>query len=222
MFIKMTKCFNTSKLTKTYPVNKPACAICLNSSKNLVNYPCNICKPGAWLICKDCLKECKNRDNRCPVCRTKVIEIIISDTEVELENTEKKKLKCCLSTPNDLTYCQIFHFIFNCISYTIGCIIIGMIIPTTICYNNCKKQTISCTIFGSLCGIMFFIMILIFFRSKKQIHEGIRCIIGFVSSIIFVFTISINGDFSVAPEGFLWLIITLPICFCLSQKSVEI
>ena len=217
MLNKIKECFNNNNnKTKTHPVDKSNCAICLSDNKKLKTYPCDICKPGSWFICQDCIKKCKDIDDKCPVCRTKVIEIIIESPKIDLP--KKKKNGLC----QDFTYCQIFHFIFTSISYIIGCILIGMIIPTSICYGNCNKQTTICTIFGLLCGIVFTIMIGFFFRSKEEIDEKARFIIAIIGSIIFVLTISINGEFSIITESLLWMIIVCPLCTCFSQKSVVI
>ena len=230
MFKNYLKCFNNNnKLSKTHPVDKPICSICLSNSKNLGNYPCDTCTTDAWLICKKCLAECKKRDNRCPVCRTKVIEIIIHSApdpiEVHLVET-KRTCKCFPITIRDkdddnVSCCQIFHFTFTCISYILGCILIGMIFPTTICYNNCKKQNTICTISGITCGIIFCLMIGMIFRPKSEVNEGVRCLISLIGSLVLVFTISLTGEINVNTESFFWIILVLPTCCCLGQRSIE-
>ena len=231
MMKNVISCFN-KKLSKkkTHPVDKPICSICLSNSKNLVNYPCDTCTTDAWLICKKCLAECKKRDNRCPVCRTKVIEIVIHSepdpVEVYIPET-KKGCKCFPIIINEdiddhVSCCQMFHFTFICISYILGCILIGMIIPTSICYSNCRQYNTICTFSGIICGIMFCLMIGICFRSKNEVNEGFRCLISLIGSLIFVFTISITGEVNINTESFLWLILVLPVCCCVGQNSIII
>ena len=234
MMKKYISCFNKKNLSKkkTHPVDKQVCSICLSNSKNLVNYPCDTCTTDAWLICKKCLAECKKRDNRCPVCRTKVIEIVIHSEPDPVEVYIPKTKKGCKCFPiiiydkdNDCDHkvscCQMFHFTFTCVSYILGCILIGMIVPTTICYNNCGKQNTICTISGLTCGIIFCLMIGIFFRPKNEVNEGVRCIVSLIGSLMFVFTISITGDVNINTQSFLWLVLVLPACCCLGQRSIE-
>jgi hypothetical protein len=227
----LISCFNKEiSKTKTHPINKQICSICLSNNKNLTNYPCNTCVTDSWLICNECLHKCRKIDKRCPVCRTNVIEIVIQPElsdfpEVYLNDDVIVKKKCCVIdnfvqnyNDSNISYCELFHFIFHCLSYLIVGILIGMIIPTVICYNNCGQQNTICTIFGFICGIIFCIMIGNFFRSKKEFSDCIRCGISILGAFIFVFTISIRGEFKLDTYSFFWLIIVLPACCFVSQK----
>lgn len=202
--------------TKIEPSNKKICAICLSDDLKLVNYPCDTCKNNSWHICKDCLNQCKKRENKCPVCRTEVIEIVIhyqpEELVIHIDSDENQKCR-----PGEI--CHIIHFGFNILSYFLGCILIGMIVPTSICYGNSSQDNILCPIFGLLCGIVFCIMVAICFKSKDDINEPVRCLIGFIGAILFVFTISIKGNFYLNYDSFLWLILILPICCFASLRS---
>jgi len=80
--------------TKIEPLDKKICAICLSNDLKLLNYPCDICKNNSWYICKNCLNQCKKRENKCPVCRTEVIEIVIhSQPEEIVINLETNQMK---------------------------------------------------------------------------------------------------------------------------------
>lgn len=90
-----------------------------------------------------------------------------------------------------------------------------MIVPTSICYGNSSQDNILCPIFGLLSGIIFCIMVCICFKSKEDISEPIRCLIGIIGAILFVFT----GDFHLNYDSFLWLILILPICCFARMRS---
>ena len=217
MIDKFCCCHNKFSLTKIKPSPEKKCGICLSDDVKLVNYPCDSCKEDCWFICKPCLDECKRRSKLCPVCRTQRIEIIIDSEDNEIPDSEKKnKLKC------DTIIClQRVHLVLGCVSWTLGTILIGTIFPTMICISNCHgNENYACLVGGILSGIFFALLMGMFFQPKKIISDQVRFIVGLMGSIILVLTISINSFVGFNPVGFLWIIICLPICICISQKTV--
>ena len=64
-------------------------------------------------------------------------------------------------------------------------------------------------------------MIGIIFKSKNEVNEGVRCLISLIGSLVLVFTISLTGEINVNTESFLWIILVLPTCCFLGQRSIE-
>jgi len=237
-------CFKS--VSKTHPEENQFCSICFSEQSKLKNYPCDVCTNDAWFICDSCLKKCQSMSNKCPVCRTETIELGLKIQPqlptVEISSNSNQRSNCCKkyfncfkknnqvtdsqennsnnSNNSDFTFCQFITVAFHCISYSIGTTMIGMIFPTMICYGNCKEPGYLCLSAGLLCGILFSILVGLFFSSKKNINENIRLIFSLISSVILVLTLSINGNVSLNPVCFLWIILVLPSCVCLGQKSV--
>jgi hypothetical protein len=222
MIKKCVPCFNKGTL-KIYPIEKQICSICFSNSKKLFNYPCDVCTKDSWFICNHCLNKCKELSKKCPVCRTEIIELGLDiypksiEINLNINNQENKYNKMFRYLSR---CCYMSNIIFHITAYSIGCIFIGMIFPTMICYGNCNEQNIICPLAGLFCGIMFSLLILMFFRSKNEINGIIRCFVGVTGALVFVFTISITGELYIDVHSFLWLIIVLPICLCISQRSI--
>lgn len=187
---------------KINPLNEQICGICLFNYKNLTNYPCSSCTQNSWLICQNCLANCNKHSNLCPVCRTKVIEIVVE--------SEPRNYQVRVPTQPILK--------INWISVTLMSTFIGGIFPFLICMGNGNKSGI-CLGGGLLCGLSFTILIFLFVKTTQQVNELIRGVIGIIGATIISLTISIAYNV-VNIFALLWFCIFCPTCVYFSQKTM--
>ena len=216
MIKKALFCINNKKLTKTHPNATPKfCGICLQEKKKLTDYPCNTCKKGAWLICDECLKKC---NDKCPVCRTERIEIIIetipepSEINIPIKENEDCFTNCIFS----------FHICFQGVAYFLGAVMIGSIIPFMICSSNCNNSNDWRCISTSIpCGLLLVIFNIFLFNTKENIDSNKRTVIGILSAIIFTTLLSFRENNGVEAGIFCLLIFFVPCCSFICNLTIS-
>jgi hypothetical protein len=218
MFNSCHNCLNNKNLTKTHPdTTIKTCGICLEEKKKkkLKNYPCNTCKKGAWLICNDCLKKC---EDKCPVCRTERIEIIIEEIQEPSEiNIPIKEKEDCL------TNCILgFNICFHIIAYFFGAIILGSIIPFMICSSNCNSSSDwRCISTSIICGLLLVIFNIFLFNTKENIDTNKRTIVAIFSAIIITILLSFRKNNGIELNVLYLLFFFVPCCSWMCNLTIN-